>query len=144
MSGIFNSPASMCVMLAGVEGEITASHLSMFSVRPCDVANSLTILIWSWQSEMFVDRVRMSSAWAKAPRWRPQTVGPHDLFLSSWSSGSNTSRKRSGESTEPWQTPLLTVKEGEVALPRRTYEWTLVYQSLMRHQVFPVMPAFLR
>ena len=48
------------------------------------------------------------------------------------------------ESTEPWQTPLLTVKEGEVALPRRTYEWTLVYQCLMRRQVFPVMPAFLK
>ena len=52
MSGIFNSPASMYVMLAGVEGEITASHLSMFSVRPCDVANSLTTLIWSWQSDV--------------------------------------------------------------------------------------------
>ena len=62
MSGIFNGPASMCVMLAGVEGEITASHLSLFRVRPFDVANSLTTLIWSWQSEVFVDRVRMSSA----------------------------------------------------------------------------------
>ena len=49
----FSGPASMYVMLAGVEGEITASRLSM----PCDVANSLTTLIWGWQSEMFVDRV---------------------------------------------------------------------------------------
>ena len=39
-------------------------------------------------------------------------MGPHDLLLSSWSSGSNTSRKRSGESTEPWQTPLLTEGRG--------------------------------
>ena len=39
-------------------------------------------------------------------------MGPHDLLLSSWSSGSNTSRKRSGESTEPWQTLLLTEGRG--------------------------------
>ena len=58
----------MYVMLAGVEGEITASHLSMFSVRPCDVANSLTTLIWSWQSEMFVDRVRMLYIYSSVAR----------------------------------------------------------------------------
>ena len=34
----------------------------------CDVANSLTRLIWSLQSEMFVESVRMSSACEKAPR----------------------------------------------------------------------------
>ena len=45
-----------------------ASHLSTFSVRPCDVANSLTRLIWSLQSEMYVESVRMSSACEKAPR----------------------------------------------------------------------------
>ena len=52
----------MCDMFAGVEGETTASHFSMFSVRPCDEAKSLTRLIWHWQSERFVESVRISSA----------------------------------------------------------------------------------
>ena len=38
--GNCRSPASMCVRSAGSEGEIRASHLSTFRVRPCDVANS--------------------------------------------------------------------------------------------------------
>ena len=66
--GNCRSPASMWVMSAGIVGEIEALHLSIFSVRPCDVANSLTRLIWSLQSEMFVKSVRMSSACEKAPR----------------------------------------------------------------------------
>ena len=39
VSAICSCPASRCVMLAGVEGEITASHLSMFRARPCKVIN---------------------------------------------------------------------------------------------------------
>ena len=44
VTGIFSCPAEMCVVLAGVEGEIMASHLSTFSVRPWDVANLWTLL----------------------------------------------------------------------------------------------------
>ena len=74
VSGICICPASMYVMLAGVEGKIIALHLSMFSMRPCEVANLITKLIWSWQLEIFVKSVQMSSPCAKAPRWRPQNT----------------------------------------------------------------------
>ena len=65
------------------------------------MANSLTKSIWSWQLEMFVERIRMSSACEKAPRLRPQTLRPHDLLLSSRSRGSTMSRKRMGDGIEP-------------------------------------------
>ena len=53
VSGICSWPASMYDRFAGVEGEITALHFSMFSVRPCDEAKSLTRLIWHWQWRVY-------------------------------------------------------------------------------------------
>ena len=72
--GNCRSPASMLVMSAGIEGEIEASHLSTFSVRPCDVANSLTRLIWSLQSEMFVESM------VSKPRVNDVTIHKYDCL----------------------------------------------------------------
>ena len=63
------------------------------------------------QSEMFVER--MSSAWAKAPKLRPEMEGAQVLLFSSRRMGSITSRKRVGERTHPCRTPRQAVKEGE-------------------------------
>ena len=49
-----------------------------------------------------------------------------------------TSRKRTGERTEPLRTPRLTAKAGEVVLPTRTDECTV--PVLHGRQAFPCMP----
>ena len=103
--GNFRSPAWICMESAEREGEMVASHLSAFRARPWEEVYSLMKDICDLQSGMFVERVRMSSAWAKAPKLTPEMEGAQVLLFSSRRMGSMTSRKRVGERTDPCRTP---------------------------------------
>ena len=81
-SGVHHAPRQRAAFVTGMqmslpdsergafleEGEMTDSHFSTLSLRPLLEAKSSTLDIWWLQSDLLETRVRMSSAWQKAPR----------------------------------------------------------------------------
>ena len=63
--------ATMDEIFPGREGEITASHFLVFITKLLEVTNEWTEIICCLQSVRFVERVRISSAWDRAPRNSP-------------------------------------------------------------------------
>ena len=115
-TGISMLLTTMVDKFLGFEGEITASHLSVLRIRLLAEAKESTAVICCLQSARLVERVRMSSAWDKAPRNRPFILRPHDFDCSSKRIESITRRKSTGDSTDPWRTPRW-MANGEEDIP---------------------------
>ena len=73
--------ATMDEIFPGREGEIIASHFLVFITKLLEVTNEWTEIICCLQSVRFVERVRISSAWDRAPTNSPFMLSPHDLDL---------------------------------------------------------------
>ena len=95
------SPMVIPETKAGFLLDVSRAHFSGQRQRPLDFVKESTMAACSVTSSKFVALVRMSSAWAKAPRKRPFTLRPKPLLFKVVSSGSITRLKRVGERTDP-------------------------------------------
>ena len=134
-------PSMVIVEVAACcDGEMAASHLTMLRARPLNSAKFFTteiseILFLLSATLLDTNIVYMG----EGPEIEHSK--PHFLELSSRRTGSITSRKRSGERTEPCLTPREIGNEQEVVPQICTRDNMPVYQSFIRLHSLALMPA---